>query len=209
MNLRHPIQDLIPGVRGVVVELLAQTSQPLTGNQLAALSGGRVSQSSVSRAVSGLEQSGLVNAWPAGRAVLYELNRDHVLAEAVLRAVSARATLLGRISALVERWEPSPRAVWLFGSAAREQTREASDVDLLVVGDDHGDERSWSEQLARLAESVRMWSGNDCELLEYTQPELRELGSAGDPLITSLRRDAIVIFGARPRDVLRTQADQR
>lgn len=206
VDLQHPIEDLIPGAQGIVLGLLAATSTPLTGNQLARLSGGRVSQSSVSRVLGTLANSGLVTSVPAGRSVLHEVNRDHVGAHAIQLAVGMRSTLLQRITDTVARWREPADAVWLFGSAARGESTHDSDIDLLVVRDRHDNEHTWQDQIVDLIGSIRSWSGNDCDLLEYSTQELRDLESGSDQLISALRRDAITLHGARPSDHLRTTA---
>jgi hypothetical protein len=54
----------------------------------------------------------------------------------------------------------------------------------------------------RLADKVREWSGNRCEVLEYTAAELRGLVRKRDALISSLRRDVQLIGGHPVRGLL-------
>ncbi|NCY10261.1 MAG: nucleotidyltransferase domain-containing protein, partial [Actinobacteria bacterium] len=92
-------------------------------------------------------------------------------------------------------------------SLARGSGNSASDIDLLVVRPAHvreTDER-WSAQTIRLADKVLDWSGNDCEILEYTAVELLRLAKRKDALILSLRRDAQLIAGQRVRGLLETR----
>ncbi|MHB1782268.1 MAG: hypothetical protein ACYCTE_06190 [Acidimicrobiales bacterium] len=39
------------------------------------------------------------------------------------------------------------------------------------------------------------WSGNDCQILEYSKTELAELVAAGEPLVEEVRREAITLAG--------------
>jgi predicted nucleotidyltransferase len=141
---------------------------------------------------------------PAGRANLYTLNRKHVAAPAVLELSHLRATLIDRISAAVRAWRTAATAVYVYGSLARGSGSSASDIDLLVVRPAHvreSDEK-WSSQTIRLAEKVHEWSGNHCEILEYTAVELQRLAKRKDALVSSLRRDAQLIAGQRVRGLL-------
>jgi predicted nucleotidyltransferase len=141
---------------------------------------------------------------PAGRANLYTLNRKHVAAPAVLELAHLRATLIDRISAEVRAWPTAATAVYVYGSLARGSGNSASDIDLLVVRPAHVRESNekWSSQAIRLAEKVYEWSGNHCEILEYTAVELQRLAKRKDALILSLRRDAQLIAGQRVRGLL-------
>lgn len=204
MHLTHPIETISPGPRGAILERLAATFEPLTGNQIAELSGGRVSQSSASRLLSELVRSGLVTARPAGQAILYELNRRHLLAQAVEAVVSAGDRLVDHLSQSVSTWDVPPTALWLFGSTARGEAGVASDIDLVVVKPiaTFSDE-VWEQQLATLADDVGALSGNECEILEYSHDELAALVAAGDPLVDSLRSEAVALAGKRPSLLLK------
>ncbi|MFZ9308269.1 MAG: hypothetical protein ACO244_07010, partial [Ilumatobacteraceae bacterium] len=87
---------------------------------------------------------------------------------------------------------------------ARSSGNSSSDIDLLVVRPRHVRESNekWSSQLIRLTDNVHEWSGNHCEILEYTVVELQRLVKRKDALILSLRRDAQLIAGQRVRGLL-------
>ena len=205
MELRHPIATVIPCVNGVVLGVLAATFEPLTGSEIARLSDDRVSQSSVSRVLPKMVQLGIVQAQPAGRAILYRLNRDHVAAGAILQAASLRDELFARMTATTSGWAVASVAVWVFGSAARDAGSSDSDIDVIVVRDERidADDPLWNEQLTGLAGSVQSWSGNGCDLLEYTPAELWALVADGDALVKALLNDAITLTGERPSALLR------
>lgn len=204
MDISSPISSVIPGVPGVILQVLARTTQPLTGSGIADLVAPRWSRAGVTKALHGLVESGLVTCISAGRANLYTLNREHVAATPVLELSHLRATLIDRISAAVRAWPTAATAVYVYGSLARGSGSSASDIDLLVVRPAHvreSDEK-WSSQTIRLAEKVHEWSGNHCEILEYTAVELQRLAKRKDALVSSLRRDAQLIAGQRVRGLL-------
>lgn len=204
MNLQSPITSVIPHASGEVLSVLANTSQELTGNIIAGLTDGRVSQTGANKALKRLVESGLVLARPAGSSILYSLNHDHVAAGAVLELANMRPMLLERLRSLVASWQLPPVAVALFGSAARGEAMPVSDIDLLVVRPDDVDTEDslWSHQLEELAEMVHRWSGNACELLEYSERELADLVAADDTLIANLRSDAVAVVGKPTRTLL-------
>jgi predicted nucleotidyltransferase len=203
VDFRSPIATVVPGARGAVLRVLAATTVPLTGNKIAELSGGVVSQSGVSKAIGPLVKSGLVTCERAGSANLYLLNRDHVAAPAVLAAAGGREELFARMAAAAQTWSVKPVAVWVFGSAARGQATPASDVDVLVVRPDTVpvDDDRWEAQTLMLSENVLRWSGNVCQVLEYSEAEFATLVAADDRLVRALRDDAVVLAGRSPRQM--------
>lgn len=202
MDLASPINSVIPGVAGVVLQILARTDQSLTGHGIADLAHGRSSRAGVTRVLTHLVASGLVDCRPAGRANLYSLNRDHVAARAIEQLAELRTLALERITTHVASWEIPPTAVWMFGSAARGDGTVESDIDLLVLRPESTEEEHWTRQTMDLSKMVRAWTGNRCEILEYTERELDTLVSQKDSLVNSLRKDSIVLFGAHVEQIL-------
>ncbi|MFM9112316.1 MAG: hypothetical protein ACKOPB_03520, partial [Actinomycetota bacterium] len=64
MDVSSPISSVIPGVPGVVLQILARTELPLTGNGIADLADGVVSRAGVTKALSTLVAHGLVECRP-------------------------------------------------------------------------------------------------------------------------------------------------
>ncbi|NIK56683.1 nucleotidyltransferase domain-containing protein [Kribbella shirazensis] len=149
--------------------------------------------------------TGVVTAEPAGRARLYTLNRDHVAAPAIDQLAQLRDILLKRIKAEAESWEIPAKAVWLFGSTARGEGDADSDLDLLIVRPDDIDDSdpSWLEQVETLAAHATRWSGNSCEVVEYSAQEVRDLIGHKERIVGELRRDAVPITGSTPQQTLR------
>jgi predicted nucleotidyltransferase len=149
-----------------------------------------------------LVEHGLVIADPSNRGFLYRLNRDHVLAEAVLTAARARTTLLRRMAESAAALRPEPVHVSVFGSFARGEAGPGSDIDVLIVaqsGAPHTDE--WSDQVRVFADRVLAWSGNRVEQVTLTPERLRDLAEAREPIVTSWLDEAVIVHGA-PLDAL-------
>jgi predicted nucleotidyltransferase len=205
VDLSSPISSVIPSAHGPVLAALVRAGAPLSGRQVAALVEGQVSRSRVNSVLAELSASGLVLREPHPPSVLYELNRRHVAAEYIAALAELRGHLLARIREEVETWARPAVAVWMFGSAARGDGSLDSDIDILVIRPQRLDEDDevWQSQLTQLAEDVRAWTGNACEVLELSRAEVAEMVSTGQRLATELRQDALHLGGAMPSSILR------
>jgi predicted nucleotidyltransferase len=121
-----------PG-RTAVLRLLVRQTSPLTGRQVAELSG--LSVPGAARVLDHFAGLGIVARRRAGRAVLHELNRESLLVSSVVvPAVAAEQSLQADMeSTLADAFGPVAVSVVLFGSAARGEADRRSDADVLVV----------------------------------------------------------------------------
>jgi len=207
VDLSIPISSVIPSAHGPVLAALVRAGAPLSGRQVAALVGGRVSRSRVNAVLAELAASGLVLRRSHPPAVLYELNRQHVAADHVAGLADLRALLLSRIRDELQTWVLPADAVWMFGSCARGEGSVDSDIDLLIIRplSIDKDDEIWHSQLTRLAEDVQLWAGNACNILELSRSEMAEVVSTGQRLADELREDALPLAGALPSSILPTQ----
>jgi predicted nucleotidyltransferase len=196
MDLGQPYAAICPSLEGPVLDVLAHTTRPLTGREIARLAR-RGSERGVRLVLHRLVEHGLVSAQEAGAATLFALNREHVAAGVVERLVRLRMELIERIRNEVQDWSRQPVHVSIFGSAARGDGSTASDIDLLIVRSeqvaDH--DAKWREQLHRLAEHIQRWSGNHASLHELTPRDLRAALRRREPIIASLREQSIAVAG--------------
>ncbi|MET9316960.1 nucleotidyltransferase domain-containing protein [Kribbella sp. NPDC003505] len=208
MRFSEPMSSVVPGLHGRVLGVLARTDRALTGRAVAGLLQSPASPSGVQKVLADLVDNGVVIAEPAGRARLYTLNRDHVAAPAIDQLARLRDVLLDRIRAEAEAWEIPAKAIWLFGSTARGQGDAGSDVDLLIVRPDDVDASDpvWLRQVDTLSAHASLWSGNSCEVVEYSGQEVRDLISRKERIVNELRRDAVPITGSTPRQTLDRKA---
>src|SRR5712691_10458572 len=172
MNLQRPFQVVAPTLDGDVLTLLAHADRPLTGRAIARESG--ASHGGVQRALEHLVAEGIVTQERAGRAFLYRLNRDHLAARWIEGLASLRLELIERLREKVAAWQVPADAVVLFGSAARNEAGQRSDIDLLVIRPtavDY-DDPLWREQVRALESAAAAWTGNDTRVLEYAADEI-------------------------------------
>jgi predicted nucleotidyltransferase len=208
MDLANPMQSVIPSAHGAVLSVLARTDLALSGRRIAELTQPKFSQRRVNDVLGQLADSGIVLRESRPPSNFYRLNHDHVAAEGIVALAGMWATLLERIRAELGKWTLQPEAAWLFGSAARREATTRSDIDILVIRpagvlDREASSDVWERQTSNLADEVRAWSGNPCEVLEMDTSELSSAVERNDRLIGDLREQAVVLAGRDARALLR------
>ena len=93
--------------------------------------------------------------------------------------------------ALLSQW-PDLKGAWLFGSVARADAGEDSDIDVLLVVDDL-ESPDLHDRIARIQADAKSWTGNDLQLVEHSAVSWRKLVSAKNPLVAQVRLDGIVL----------------
>lgn len=197
MNLSRPHTVISHPLDSEVLHVLAGTTDGLTGRAVARLSSVG-SQEGIRRSLGRLVDEGLVSQRRAGNAILFELNRRHLAAPAVEQLTDLRQALLGRLTDAFSGWRIAPLHASLFGSAARGDGDVGSDIDLFVVRPASADEEDpvWRDQLDRLAEDVRGWTGNRAGIAEVSEADLPELRRRRPAIVESLEADAVQLAGA-------------
>jgi predicted nucleotidyltransferase len=193
-------------LEGEVLSVLAGTTRPLTGRQIARLAS-HGSDRGVRLALNRLAEQGLVDTVEAPPAVLYSLNRDHIAAPIALELAGLRAELFRRLRSALGDWQVPPLHASMFGSAARGEGDASSDIDLLVVRPANVDseDRAWRNQLHELAAAVERWTGNHAGIAEVAEDELSQLARQRPPIADELERDAITLAGPEARRLLRVK----
>lgn len=201
MDVGHPIRDIVPGARGLVLATLVQLEKPVTVRALARHSG--VSPQTALNLVDELSRVGLVRAERAGGLILVALNRGHIFAEPLYALARARGRLIERLSEELARW-PELAAAWLFGSAARGDGDRSSDIDLLLVAEAGTDNPEWGSNVATLADQVQEWTGNPAQITEHSWESFEQLVRDGNLLVSAIRDDGVPLTPSsrsRLRDV--------
>ncbi len=192
MFFGEPFGGLIPGARGAVLSVLLRTGAPLTGRQVHGLASDQHSMSlwSVQEALKALTRLGIVETQTIGRAGVHTINEGHA-AVAHLRALAdpiamLRATIAESVGTGVE-------SVIVFGSLARGEASQASDIDLAVIAGS-----GWDRSTA-LEDAVRTRVGNSCDVLVFTPSQFQQLASSGEPVVSDIIRDGFALLGSMPR----------
>jgi predicted nucleotidyltransferase len=207
MNLSRPYSAVLgAALEGEVLKVLARTTRPLTGRQVARLAS-HGSDRGLRLALNRLAEQGLVEAVEAPPAVLYSLNRDHIAAPIAVELAGLRTELLRRLRSAIEEWHVPAAHASMFGSAARGDGDADSDIDLLIVrpADVDSEDLGWREQLHQLAGDVARWTGNHAGISEVSVDDLRRLASERPPIVEEIERDAITLAGPEARRLFREE----
>src|SRR5665213_1305756 len=153
MDLSDPTRAVTATLDGTVLAVLAAAGKPLTVGQVAQQAV-RGSEIGVRRSLARLVEQGIVRATLMGRNQVHELNRDHIAASVADALAEFRPELWRRFRAELSHWRPRPLYASVFGSAARGEGDESSDIDLLLVHPPFPGEKKPPRASARLSSQV-------------------------------------------------------
>ena len=185
MDVSMPIRAVTPTLDAPVLQVLVGVGSPLTATQVNRI-GPKASLSGVIKVLDRLVGTGLVLRVPGG----YVLNRSHLAAPAVENLASMHGELLRRLRASLEAIDGVVFS-GLFGSAARRDGDEHSDIDMLLVTERPIDDGCRDD----LAQAVHDWTGNRTQIVALTARDLADLVRRNAPLVESWRRDLVVLAG--------------
>jgi predicted transcriptional regulator len=204
VDLSAPYLAVLPKSDACVLSVLAGTDRPLSGREVARLSGG--SRSTVARVLRRLAEHGLVMVQEAGAgvALLYTLNREHLASAPLVDLLSLRRRLFDRLAAELEGWPVPPLHASIFGSAARGDGGTSSDIDVFIVRPSSIDaeDARWRSRLDRLPNLIAIWTGNRAGIAEISTADVSRLERERAIIIEELRRDAITLVGHPIRELL-------
>lgn len=196
MNLGHPLSSLVTTLSGQVLEVLVNTSYPLSGREVTRLLRREASQQGVQNALDQLADHGLVEQVTAGGSILNTLNRSHILAPFIIGIVNLRGELIDQIATIVSEEAPEVRRALLFGSLARGSADKRSDIDIALVWPDQESEDKAEENIASRIDKL---TGNACNLLHYTTDEFDSLAERAPELYSAIGSEGIELIGAPAR----------
>ncbi len=193
MDLSRPLRVVTPTLDGDVLQVLAQADAAFTSGDIARLAEGP-SPAGIRRTLGRLVHEGIVSRQQAGRVYLYRLNRDHLAADAVMALADQRGELLRRLGTQARNSADPPLFAAIFGSAARRDHSERSDLDLFLVRPNGADTDAWEAACDELASRATAWTGNDARIVSLTESEvLRPGGHVA--LLESIAREGLVFSG--------------
>ena len=213
---RYPLTVILGTDAGVrLTRELALHGSQLAAPDLVRRTG--LAKASVARGLATLEGSGAVQAVGTGRSVLYSLRPEHPLTAALVAVFEAEE---GRFQAMLASAKDAARlvgpglvALWLFGSVARGEDREDSDLDLALVFDDAPHRRDDNAEHCRgqpgklpgLADAFRdamaafaERAGVSPSVVALGADDVVRLSAERDPWWLQVVRDAIALVGERP-----------
>ena len=201
MDYVNPLEALIPGVQGRVLTVLARTEAELTMRSVAELAGVSANQATV--VLNRLVRLGLVERRDVGAAALVRLVRENEAARSVLSLVDLRQGVLARLAGEARKIRPAPACLVVFGSFARGDAHENSDIDVLAVPPseaqvDHG---RWMAALGQWSDRAARIAGNPVNLLEATMDELPKLVRREREPWRTIVEEGVVLVGDIPSEI--------
>lgn len=195
MDFLHPVQAVIPGVQGQVLAVLAETTAELNLSTLARLAGVSVAQAS--RVMPKLVQLGLVERRELPPSSQFRLVRENVAAQAIIDLARSRDNALKRLGESTAAVPFEPVSIIAFGSFARGEADEQSDLDVVVVRpeDIDEDDDDWASAVQRWSDEARAITGNRVEVLEVSHDEVRTRLASQSPLWSDILKVGITVHG--------------
>ena len=188
------MQSLIPGTQGRILAVLANTDSDLTMRTVADLSG--TSVGSASNVLNRLVMLGLVERREAGSSSLVRLSKENEAARLVVALSSLRSRVIERMRAEAKKLRPAPESLFLFGSFARGEATETSDLDVLAITTT--DQPSLAESLGRWCEASSRVAGNPVALITLSKREWSRQLKSSNALWTNIARGGILLAGSLP-----------
>lgn len=191
----RPVEAVIPGVRGRVLGVLTRAGMGLTMRTVADIAG--VSFNRANHVLNELVDLGLVERREVGAAAMVSLVRDNAAAEAIVALAGLRDVVIERMRQEAKTIEPAPASLVLFGSFARGEARERSDIDVLAVRQ-HGvsmDNDSWTESLRLWADRATRLAGNPVSLLDESCDDMPRLLDRAGSVWDDVLRDGLLLAG--------------
>lgn len=205
VDVSSPHRAVAAGLDGDILVLLARTTQPMSGREIAERLGLR-SHDGVRKALERLVRQGIVLREGSRSAFLHQLNREHLAAAAVLALAGMRTELWRRIRDAIAEWELPATHASAFGSAARGDGDAASDIDILLVRPSATPDadRVWGDQVDALRRRVELWTGNRAGIVEVGEQALNEMLAQSEPpqVLRAVLREGVELAGVPARRLL-------
>jgi DNA-binding transcriptional ArsR family regulator len=186
--------------RILVLRVLHGVSVPLNASQIAARTG--LSQPAVSTVLHDFALMGIVESSPAGRAWVHWLVRDNAyvrrMVDPIFDAEETIPDLL--LTDLRETFGDLAVSVALFGSYARGDQDESSDIDLVLVGADTEAKAALEEAASVTSSRFAHTYGATLSPLVYDMAAAATLWQRAPSLQAELEREAVVISGLPPSE---------
>ena len=201
MDYVKPVEALIPGVQGRVLTVLARTEAELTMRSVAELAGVSANQATV--VLNRLVRLGIVERRDVGASALVRLVRDNEAARSVLSLVGLRQGVLARLAGEARKIRPAPACLVVFGSFARGDAHENSDIDVLAVPSSEAqvDDGRWTAALGQWSDRAARIAGNPVNLLEATMDELPKLVRREREPWRTIVEEGVVLVGDIPPEI--------
>lgn len=184
--------------RVAVLRLLRGINVPLNASQIASRTG--LTRPAVTSVLHDFAAMGIVRSSSAGRANVHSLEHDNIYVERMIAPLFNTEEHLpdDLTEELRTSFENLTASIVLFGSYARGDQDESSDVDVVLVARDRESQLTIERTIDAYSVRFRRRFGATLSPLVYSTAEAADLLHTAPNLAESLRSDAFVISGTSP-----------
>ncbi len=188
--------------RITILRRLAAVSQPLSGRQLAELTG--LTHRGVIQAIAPLVETGMVTKRHAGRAHQYQLSRKNIaVAKVILPVFKSEAAIRDElVQEIINKFASKSLSLLLFGSFARGEESNASDIDVLAIVSNEHEKDNFEMVGEALAETFRDKYAAPLSLYCLTREELRNRSRLS--LIKRVSHEGTLLSGKPVEELMRS-----
>lgn len=186
MDLSDPVRSVIPSLDGPVLAALMRSNAPATLTVVHARAG-RGSLSGVRNVLQRLVSHGVVLQEPGG----YRLNHQHLAAPAIEHLTALHARFTDALRDWLANRPEAIHAAGMFGSMARRDGSEDSDIDLVIITDAPEPDALRAD----LSTAILAWTGNLAQVVILSREQVRELRDRAEPIVDSWRKELEMIIG--------------
>ncbi len=174
MNFKEPMSDIL-GSRIKVGILRYFINHPvrLSGRECAKRVG--YSPPSVIAALNDLVASGVLLKEKLGNSFIYSLNDEHLLFEPIKLLFNAEKDAIDKVvETFADELEGRLANIIVFGSLARGEATESSDIDMIISFKKGVDSSGYRDKVVEVSNASFAASGNPVDYFLVNQPELEE-----------------------------------
>ena len=205
MIIHRPYDEVLRSWSHVaVLRALLDSNSGLSGNQVARMSG--MQPRSALKALSSLEELGIVRRQRGGRDHLFTLNRSHhLVSEGLLPLYSAETSFLRDLEqSLSSILTKRVMCAVMYGSVVRRQETAQSDLDLFCLVRSEKDKEALRQSLVKAAPSLHSRFAVKLAPLFFTLAELKK--NLKSPFVKQLLKEGRALVGQLPREIARGKA---
>lgn len=192
MDLARPIEALIPGSQGQLLQALVCAGRELSTRTAAEIAG--VSAPHASRVLAHLTALGIIKRRDVPPTALYSIADGSAVSALLDGLFNLKAKIFAEMARLAGEMTPIPVEVIVFGSVARGEDDADSDIDVLLVAQAGAlDTQAWSMSVIDWTNRVSTFSSCVVETVEVDEHQWRSR-AADDLFRCEIVRDGITIF---------------
>ena len=200
----HKVLDEVLSARSniMVLRVLKNYQTGLTGREISRIIG--ISPKASLKALSYLEDLGMVNRIRGGRDHIFSFNRENfIVREGILplleSELSYRNSLLKDISSKLKKHSPG---VYLFGSVARKEETISSDLDICIIYDSSANKSVLENLVSELKPELYKRYGVNIAPFYISAGEFVKRAKRNKPPIPEIINDGITLFGIRIKELI-------